>query len=143
MPLMILDQVNHLELNEKINSTCNIEFDINEDKYNLKIYIGKLNHIIIEFNSMKFKCINKDIFDYLIKYFIEYIFDKNNAEINHRIEWDGYYPDNDENFNKLLINVTLKDKLVFRHFFNINDDNYNNIIKNIQECLLPLYYITI
>ena len=55
-------------------------------------------------------------------------------------EWESYDPDNDENYNKLMIYVKSKDVLIFKHFFyNVNDIK----IKDIRDCLLPLYYITV
>ena len=141
MAYMIMDEVKRLEYNEKINRSCDVSFNINDECYNLKIYVGKNNFIIIEYNDMKFKCKDKERYEYLLQYFIEYFLSNNNADISYKIEWDNYDPYIDENYNKLLINVESNNKLIFRHFF--NDVDVENIVENIKDCLLPLYYITI
>ena len=141
IPYMIMHEVKRLEHNEKMNSICDIYFNINNSSYNLKIYIGKDNFITIETNGIKFKCIDKEKYEYLLKYFIEYIINQNGDDTMYKIEWNDYHPDDDENYNKIFLNVKSNNQFAFIYIF--NDMNDENIINDIKECLLPFYYITI
>jgi len=131
---LIIDEI---QQNVSKKSLCDLYFSVNGEEYSFSMYIGKSNHVIFIFNKMEFKCKDKEIYSYLLKYFIEYIFNESNNNTAHKIEYDNYDPYYDDNYDKLVVNVKSKSLLVFTHFFE------KMISEDVHDALLPLYYMYI
>ena len=132
MPMMIMEEVKRLEHNDRIDAKCEIVFDVNESKYMMEIFPWKLNCIYIRFNEINFKCNSYARYEEIMRYMIKYF-----------LECDSYNPDDDDNYNKLVIRVNSKEKQVFFHYYNEQSLNNKDIIDYIYKDLKIMYYMSI
>jgi len=140
LPIMIVKEVKRLEHNDFVNSKCEIIFEINESNFKIEIFPWKLNCIYLRYNDVNFKCISLEKFEEIMRFFINYFFDRNNANVYHRIEWDNYNPDTDDDFDKLVIRIiNSKQCTVFYHYY--NDKSNENIQDMIYNDLKIMYYM--
>jgi len=110
----------------------NIEINMHY-KYKYEIHITPNSQsVLIEYNTMKYKISRSDRVTYkeLITFIINDIEDLSSDCIDKEIDYGGYDPELDEQYNMNYVNVKKKDKVIYSKKFEID-----NITKTVWRYL--------
>lgn len=136
---MILDVSKEQYQKECVEEACDIDICLNDRyKYSIKIVPLK-SQLLICYKTIKFKIDRADKASYeeLIEFLIQEIKDNRDHTLGSDIEYDGYWPDHDENFSHNTIEVSKKDNRVFWQEF-IDEEHLN---KHLSKYLKSLRHV--
>lgn len=126
---MIVDVSAEVYKKECKDSICSVDVCFNNRyKYSLSV-IPMASHVLIEYKTIRFKVERSDKkeYDELISFLAKEIKIDRFDSLNSEIEFDGYWPDNDENFGCNSIKVSRAGEKVF--FQEFEEDHFEKVLK--------------
>ncbi len=94
--------------------------------------------MLLKYKSLEFKVPrdNKSAWDEIIGYIIESVGDDAEGELNNDIEFEGYWPGHDEDFNRCFLSVHRHEEKVFT--FDFTADKLSVLLK---QHLKPMRFL--
>lgn len=77
--------------------------------------ISLTNHIILKYKSLEYKILrqNKDEYNEIVTFLVDEIVDADEIQVNEDIEFNGYWPNNDDAYHENSVTVKRNDEKVF------------------------------
>jgi len=118
--------------------TCDVDI-LFHGRYKYKISITPMSkHILIKYKTIEYKVARDDkaTFEEVVSFISDIIDNDANTTLNEDIEYNGYWPDDDENYDINTITLKSQNADVFSRSF--MRDKFDVIIKNSLKCMLCL-----
>jgi len=124
LPNMIVDAATSKYVEAQKQNTCTFEIKFHQ-KYEYKLsFVATKNDVIVTYKTLELRCPKADrkAMNDIAKLFAKEMENDMSTSLSEDIEYDGYWPDNDEYFDINTFRVFSKDTLVFhKRFKNISD----------------------
>lgn len=142
IPEMIVKMAKNFREHDILDSTCKVKLDyFNNYSYEIDI-IPTDKNVLLKYKKCTFKCKDINEYEHVCRYLLDSIKKQIDEDVAYSIEWDGYDPENNDNFDKNSLAILIRNDIIFREDFKLYSipSNYNSTI---LRHLLPLYYLTI
>lgn len=119
-------------------NTCDVIFKMhNRYSYTISV-VPMAKHIIIRYKTLEYKISREDTLSYddIVNFLVEAIEDDIEVSLNCDIEWNGYWPDHDEEYHINNIVVKRHGENVFSIDF--KRDKFESVLKFHLKCLRNL-----
>lgn len=96
-------------------NTCTVYFTMH-GRYDYQLLVTPMtSHILIKYKTMEYKILrhDKEAYESTVAFLSEVISSEVDVYLNDDIEYNGYCPDHDENFNVNILKVARHGKQVF------------------------------
>jgi hypothetical protein len=131
----IVELTRCMEKSDEVNRSCIIRINFCNIIERSITVRGNKTGVIVKYETLEFKCCTMEEYTEVLSYLLKNIDESCISELNYRMEWENYFPDNDIDYtDELNVTVTSQNSVIF-------NKTVNGEFINALDFLTPLFFI--